>query len=218
MSRIPGSVVLLLSICTTSVLSQSHVAPRGRWAIGLAVGMSSFSAGTEGLDADGQRLEFSPYRPTMWGVAAAYGREGLRFNLAARYGEPGLGARGKTVSDQGEQIAGGLVVVPEAYHLASFTLGASTRLLRLRGGPALRPSLALNLERWTGVGAPTRSVLGGQTGLALEVALTRAFVGTLEGELGYSPASPFRKEDLPEGFQQRGVWRRTLAGGISWRF
>jgi len=211
--------IAALLLWTTVGSAQSRSGPiRGRWALGVSVGMSSFSAASEGSAADGEHLEFSAYRPTMFGVALAFGGERLRLNAAARYGEPGLGARGLTVSDGEQPAAGALVVLDGAYHLTSFTLGASTRLLRLRGGPSLRPSLAVNLERWTGVGSPTRSILAGQAGLTLEVALTRAFVGTLEGELGYSPASPFRKEDLPQDFLRHGVWRRTLAGGFYWRF
>ena len=215
-----ASGVWLLALIWATVGSAQTRAPliRGRWAIGVSVGVSSFSAASEGSASDGQHLEFSAYRPTMLGVALTFGGERLRLNATARYGEPGLGARGVTVSDGEEPATGALVVLDGAYHLTSFTLGGSTRLLRLRGGPALRPSLALDLERWTGAGAPTRSVVAGQAGLALEVALTRAFVGTLEGELGYSPASPFRQEDVPPGFARHGVWRRTLAGGFYWRF
>jgi hypothetical protein len=54
--------------------------------------------------------------------------------------------------------------------------------------------------------------------MTLEVVLTRAFVATLEGELGFTPASPFRKEDLPVGFKLLSAWRRTLAAGVYWRF
>ena len=210
----------LLSVLWTTVGAAQPPSAliRGRWALGVSVGVSSFSAASEGTAADGEHIEFNAYRPTMLGVALAFGGERLRLNASARYGEPGLGARGVTVPDGEGSATGALVVLDAAYHLTSFTLGSSTRLLRLRGGPALRPSLALNLERWTGAGSPTRSVLAGQAGLTLEFALTRAFVGTLEGELGYSPASPFRKEDVPQDFVRHGVWRRSLAGGLYWRF
>ncbi len=213
-----GAGLLALLWATVGSAQNRSTLIRGHWAVGVSVGVSSFSAASEGTAAGGQHLEFSAYRPTMLGVALAFGGERLRLNLSARYGEPGLGARGLAVPDGEDAATSGLVVFDGAYHLTSFTLGGSMRLLRLRGGPALRPSLALDLERWTGIGSPTRSVLAGQAGLTLEVALTRAFVGTLEGELGYSPASPFRQEDLPQDFVRRGVWRRTLAGGFYWRF
>jgi len=219
MRRISGWMTLTLLLWTTPGVSQS-TAPlvRGRWAIGLSLGMSSFTPATEGKDPDGRTIQFSAYRPTMWGVAIAFGKQRSRLEASVRVGTAGLGARGATIGDGEEPAQGALVVVDGAYDLMSFALGGSTRLLRLRGGPALRPSLALDLERWTGVGSPTRSVLAGQAGLTLEFALTRAFVGTLEGELGYSPASPFRKEDVPQDFVRHGVWRRTLAGGFYWRF
>ena len=207
----------VLYACAAGASAQA-AAPhlRGSWSLGITVGVSSFSAGTEGEDAEGQRIQFSPYRPTMWGVAAAYGCEGRRIGVAAQYGEAGLAARG-AARDDGSG-SGGLVVTEDAYHLTSFSLFASDRLLRLRGGPALRPALGVQLERWTGAGAPSRTVLGGYGGLAVEVLLTNSVVGTLSGELGFVPASPFRREDLPEGFDQRSTWRRTLAFGVAWRF
>lgn len=191
---------------------------RGRWAVGVSLGVSSYGSATEGKDADGGALRFFPYRPTLWGIAVQRGGERFRIGFAARYGEPGLGARGVTLSEDGSTTPGALIVVDRAFHLSMFTAGVSTQLARLRGGPSLRPSLGLDLQRWTGAGSATRSLIGGQAGLALEIVLTRAFAASLEGELGFTGASPFRQEDLPEGFARRSAWRRTLAAGLYWRF
>jgi hypothetical protein len=219
MRWMPGLLALWwIGTAGTALAQERRELLRGRWAIGISVGASSFGAGTEGKDADGETLRFMPYRPTMWGLAAQYGGPGFRIGIAARYGEPGLGARGVTISDEGESTPGALIVVDKAFQLTQITAGMSTRLARLRGGPSLRPSLAVDLQRWTGAGSPTRSVVGGQAGLALEIALTRAFAASLEGEIGLTRASPFRKEDLPEGFERRSPWRRTVLAGLYWRF
>jgi hypothetical protein len=153
----------------------------------------------------------------MWGLVAARGQERARVSLAARFGQAGLAIRGAPPAQEGA-ASGVLVIAENAYHVAAFTGGVATRLLRLRGGPALRPSLALNVERWTAPGTPPRTIAGGQAGLALEVMLTRAFVAALEGELGFTPASPFQSEDLPAGYRARSTWRRTLAAAGYWRF
>jgi len=215
--RLLGWLALLGCGTGTQLAAQASPVPlRGHWAIGLSIGVSSFSTVSQGKDADGIILGFAPYRPTLWGLGVGYGRERLRLMLTARYGQAGLSAQG--VSDGSTTPPDALVIAPNVLHLAVFTAAFSTRLVRLRGGPSLRPSFGLGLERWTGAGSPTRTIAGGQGGIALEVILTRALVATLEGELGYTPASPFRREDLPQGFRLLGAWRRTLAGGVYWRF
>lgn len=187
---------------------------RSRWSFGLSLGVSSFSVASEGADAEGLRLTFFPYRPTLWGVSAGYGQNRMRIQVAARYGSAGLGARGLSIGDEGK---GALLVADDAYHLTTLSAGVSSRLLTLRGGPMLRPSLAFDLERWAGAGSPARWIGGGQAGLALEIGLTQSVSASLEGELGFTPASPFRREDLPEGFQQKSVWRRSLTAAALWR-
>jgi hypothetical protein len=212
-----GWLGLLWYGITSTAVAQVDVSARGRWAVGLSVGISSFSGVTEGSGLQGEAVSFTPYRPTMWGIAVARGGKGLRMGVTARYGEAGLAIRGVPPSETGP--ASGVVIIAEgAYHLTAFTAELSALLLRLRGGPALRPSLGIEVERWTAPGTPARSIAGGQAGLALEVILTRALVATLEGELGFTPASPFHAADLPEGYHVRSAWRRTLAAGLYWRF
>jgi hypothetical protein len=205
------------ALTSVAVAQPSRDSGRGRWTIGVSIGVSSYSTVSEGKDPEGVTLRFAPYRPTMWGLEATYGGGPVRVGLAARYGQAGIGTRGLSFQDDGA-IPGPLLVVDNAYHLAVFTGSLSAHLLRLRGGPSVRPSVGLDLQRWAGAGSPARTILGGQTGLAVEVALTRALLASLEGQLGFTPASPFRKEDLPQGFDQRSAWRRTLAGAVYWRF
>lgn len=217
MRRSLGWTGLLCWVLASPGSAQTSVALRGQWALGLSLGVSSFSGVTEGSGPQGEPVGFLPYRPTMWGIAITRGKERVRVGLSARYGQAGLGIRGAPPTADGPASAV-LVIAENAYHVGALTGGVSTRMVRLRGGPSLRPSLALNLERWTAPGTPARTIAGGQAGLALEVVLTRALVGTLEGEVGFTPASPFHAHDLPEGYRVRSAWRRTLGGGVYWRF
>ena len=217
MRRSLGWTGLLCWAMASPGSAQTSVALRGQWALGISIGVSSFSGVTEGTGPQGEPVGFTPYRPTMWGLTLSRGKDRIRVGVGARYGQAGLGIRGEPAAGEGS-ASGVLVIAENAYHLTAFTGALSTRLLRLRGGPALRPSLALNVERWTAPGTPVRTIAGGQAGLALEVVLTRELVGTLEGEVGFTPASPFHGEDLPEGYRARSAWRRTLAGGVYWRF
>jgi hypothetical protein len=218
LSRV-GSMVMLVAAAPSGLTAQGYpAAPRGHWAVGLSVGTASFAGATRGIGPTGEALTFAPYRPTMWGIGVTYGGGGGRVGLSAKYGEPGLGFRGAPSATDGGPAQGLLLIAENAYRLASFTGSISTRLVSLRGGPTLRPSLGAVVERWSAPGTPARMLLGGQGGMALQFALSGAFEAAIEGELGFTAASPFRPEDLPEEFRATSTWRKSLAVGVYWRF
>jgi len=212
-----AATALALALPAIAMAQRTDAPTRGRWAFGLTLGASSFSGATEGTGPAGEPVAFAPYRPTMWGIAVAYGGNGLRAGLSLEHGQPGIGFRGVPPTSSGETLPGLLIVAENAFKLTTMTASLSERLLRLRGGPFLRPSLGLVVERWSAPGSPVRTIGGAQAGLAVEVMVTRTVAAELGGELGLTPSSPFRKADLPEGFRQRSTWRKTLAIGLAWR-
>ena len=209
--------MLQAALLSTGAAQPPAPAARTPWSVSASIGASAFSGATAGTAQAGEQLEFTPYRPTMLGIAVTYGRERWRLGLSARHGDAGIGLRGVPLSEEGPSPQGVLIIVEGAYTITSVAASASTCLARLRGGPALRSSVGVNMERWTAPGTPARTIFGPQAGLSLEIALSGAFAATLEGELGFTPKSPFKVEDLPEGFRERSTWRRTLMAGLSWR-
>lgn len=187
----------------------------GQLSVGLSVGTASFS-GASRDDGSSEEVRFVPYRPTSFGLLVGWGREGVRLEGSARYGEPGLALRGVPLADAAQSPGGVLIVSENAFRLASFTGGASLRLLRLRGGPVIRAGAALIMERWSSPGGAPRTVAGAQGSLAVEAALTSALAIRADAELGFTPASPFGAGDLPEGFTPRSTWRRSLAMAVLW--
>jgi hypothetical protein len=209
---------LLLGHLVVAAAGAQAITPKrdGAWRVSVTIGTSTFNGAAVSTGESGGNLVFRPYRPTMLGVGATWGRERLRLGLSAKYGQPGLGFRGQPDAAEGNG-AGVLIVVENAFHLASFTASAGTRIARLRGGPSLRSSLGLTLEHWSAPGTPTRKLLGPQAGLELEFALSGSVFASINGELGFMAGSPFQVEDLPEGFRLRSTWRRTLQAGLSIR-
>jgi len=187
----------------------------GQLSAGLSIGASSYSSAARG-SSDAEEVQFLPYRPTSFGLLLGWGRESFRLEGSARYGEPGLALRGVPFDTAGESPGGVLIVSENAFRVASFAGGASLRLLRLREGPVLRAAVALTLERWSSPGSAARTVAGVQGGLALEFALSPSLSARAEGELGFTPASPFRPGDLPDGVTTRSTWRRSLAAALVW--
>jgi hypothetical protein len=217
-SPLVGLVVSALVLPAAAKAQRDQEPIKGRWAVSMTLGASTFTGATEGTGPVGEPLAFAPYRPTMWGVAVAYGREGLRTELSLEQGQPGIGFRGVPLTESGETLSGLLIVAEDAFKLTTLTASLSQRLLRLRGGPSLRPSFGLVIERWSAPGSPSRAIAGAQAGLALEVMLGRSLAADLSGELGFTPGSPFQEAELPEGFHPRSTWRRTLQVGLAWRF
>ena len=217
-SPLVGLLVSALVLPASATAQRDQEPIKGHWAVSMTLGASTYTGATVGTGPVGEPLAFAPYRPTMWGVGLAFGGGGLRAGLSLEHGQPGIGFRGVPLTESGETLPGLLIVAEDAFKLTTLTGSLSQRLLRLRGGPALRPSFALVIERWSAPGSPARAIAGGQAGLALEVMLSRTFAAELSGELGFTPSSPFQESDLPEGFRRRSTWRKTLAVGLGWRF
>lgn len=213
MRALPRTLLLGWIIIAAPAAGQTAPERGGAWRVGISVGTSTFNGAAAGTDESGADLVFRPHRPTMVGLGVSHGRDRVRWGFSAKYGQPGLGFKG--VGDEGSSSV--LIVAENAFHLASFTAQVGTRLLRLRGGPVLRSSLGVTVERWMASGTPSRTRVGPQGGLALEFALTSALFASIEGELGFTPGSPFLEGDLPEGFRLRSTWRRTLGAGVGLR-
>ena len=219
MRRLLGWLGLLGGILSVEGQAQTNpVETHGRWALGISRSVSTLSAGSIGQSEDGVEIAWAPYRPALWGLSLAYGKAGMRVGLTGRYGRAGLGARGKAIGDDGNSSARALIVEEGVYDVFTATASVSTHLLRLRGGPALRPSLGVGIQVWSALGESARVIPGAQGGLALEMDLIGPFVAALEGELGFTPASPFRREEMPDNYRLRSTWRRTLGAAVSWRF
>src|SRR6266545_3915293 len=183
-----------------------------RWAVGLVIGTTSFSGATEATGSEGERLTYSPYRPAITGFTITRGGSGLRLGVSGQFGRPGLAFRGAQGSDGGAPDAGLLVIGESVYHLWTFAARASARLVRLDGAASLRPSLGLLLEHWSAPDSRGRIIAGGEAGLGLEVPLKGRLAAELGGAVGYTPRSPFRREDVPEGFRLTSTWRRSITG------
>lgn len=198
-----------LAVLVLAELGNAQTSPPERkWGIGLSMGTSTFNGAAQGTVDEAGDLVFIPYRPTMLGLTIARGASKWRAAISARYGEPGIAARG--VPDEDAQ-QGVLIVLESVYKLAAFEGQLSTHLLRLRGGPSLRAVAGAEAERWSAPGTPVKWLFAPLAGLSVETRLTGRLAASIDGEVGYSSASPFHQNDLPEGFTPRSTWRRSLS-------
>jgi hypothetical protein len=218
MRRFLGTLALAVVPMLALAAQPGSPAAGHKWAAGLVVGTSSFSGAAAGTGPEGEEITFVPYRPAITGLRVSRGGDGLRLGVSVQFGRPGLALRGVRPAGGDADQARVLIVGESLYHLWSFGAGASTRLFRLQGAASLRPSLGLELQRWSASGSPARLILGGEAGVGLEVPLTGSFVAEFTGALGFTPRSPFRQEDVPEETRLRSTWRRSIMGAVYWRF
>ncbi len=211
MRRILSWITALALVPVTAAGAQPE---RGSLRMGFGIGTMAFGGAAEPIEDRGDNLRAMPFRPTMWGITISYGSAGMRVGLAAAYGQPGMAVRGNPPGTPDAAGDGLLIVADNAFRLTAFSATISTRLKHFSAGPSLRPSLGLLLERWASPGTPTQTLLGAGAGLLLEIPLTRSLSGTVLGEAGYTPGSPFRMTSLPDGFRSRSTWRRAISGGV----
>lgn len=212
--------ILLLGLAVAPAASGqgNPVGLRGRWAVGVSLGSRSFWGATRERVASPDEPAFAPYNTTLWGLRVGFGKQKSRVELTLRYGQPGIRIKGTPVSDEGEQGSAVIIVAENAFHLTTVMGSVSTQLRQLASGPVLRASLGIGIEHWSAPGAPARILGAGQLGLSAEVSLGGGFVAALEGELGFTPKSPFRQDELPEGYERRSTWTRSLQGAVYLRF
>lgn len=216
---------VLVSLMLTAVPIVLVTAQQGRtpsdhqWALGLIVGSSSFGRAAEATGDSGERFTAAPYRPFMTGLRLVRGGNGLRVAGSVQYGSAGIAFHGVQASGGDEGKSGLLIIGEDIYDLWSFSAEASTRLVRLEGAASIRPSVGLELQRWSASGSPSLIILGGEAGLGLEVPLNRTFVAEFSGIVGFTPHSAFRTEDLTSAeFRPRSTWRRSVMAAVYWRF
>ena len=201
----------LFLLGTATARGQAAAAPGAGFRIGLSIGTSTFTGAAGSVEPD-QDLVFVPYRPTLYGIQAGFGRR-VRIELGAQYGQPGLAIRGDPDLEPAE---GFLVVAQSVYTLVSLHGGASIRLLRLRGGPVIRGASAIGVERWTSSEYRARTLIAMQGSLLVEIGLTGGLDARIDAGLGVS-GSPFHAAELPEGFTPKAAVRRNLSVSVAWK-
>jgi hypothetical protein len=211
MRRIHSWMTALAFIPVTAAGAQSG---QSSLRAGLSVATIAFRGATEPVEDRSDNLTALPFRPTMWGITLAYGAAGMRVRLTAAYGQPGLMLRGNPAATPDEAGEALLIIADNVFKLSAGSATISIPVKQFSAGPSLRPSLGLLLERWSSPGAQAQTIVGGQAGLLLEVPLTRSLSGSVTGDVGYTPSSPFKEEGVPQGFKTRSTWRRTLSGGV----
>jgi len=176
----------------------------GHWSVQLELGADRYWGGS--MEIAEPHRSFRPYRPTVFGIGV--GRSGNRVGAAVqlRYLEAALGLEGEGAVAAVEGVFQVVSLAPElTYRVA--TLGPAVEL-RLHAGPLL--------ELWELVDEDTKTHLGAQGALSLDFPLGGRFAGSVLTGIGVTP-SPFEAAQLGSEFQTRGLWRRRVAGALSYR-
>src|SRR6185312_15720901 len=93
------------------------------------------------------------------------------------------------------------------YELAPAASYALNDVFRLHAGPVL--------DIWTPEGAATRTRIGALAAVSATWPFAERFGASLRAGLALT-SSPFLAEELPERFEARRMWRRSVGIGLMW--
>jgi hypothetical protein len=178
----------------------------GQWRLGLEVGAARFWGGS--IDTQGENASFVPYRPTTFGIGLERQTGKYGFGLQVHYAEAGLALVGPELSVAAEGAFTILSLSPEAV-LRIATLGHGNEL-RIHAGPLL--------EIWDVIDLDSRTRVGAQASVSLDVPLGGRFRGAALAGGAVTP-SPYEEGELDQegsglNFNLRTLWRRSFALGL----
>jgi hypothetical protein len=176
----------------------------GQWAIGFEVGSDRFW-GSSAETADPHR-SFRPYRPTRLGLGLE--RRGERFGAALRlhYAGASLALEGGDAAVVVKGVFKHYQASPElVYRIA--TLGAANDLW-LHAGPVF--------DLWSVEGEDSQLRAGIQGAVSLRVPFGGRVAGSLTAGAAVT-ASPLSEEQIPDGYERRALWRRSVAAGLEYQ-
>ena len=191
------------TVAVFALCSSVAVSAQAQWVVGLEAGTEAFT-GVSRTTGTGPERALRPYRPAWGGLRAESPGSRLRFGASLLYASPDLAL---------EAVDLAVVDRDDITTVLGFHPGVMIRVAELRDGVALRAEGGLILEHWGFRDQAGRIRAGGEIGLSLEVGLGGRFSGVLGGYAGLS-ASPFRGEELPQGFEPRSAWRQALRGSL----
>lgn len=174
-----------------------------QWSLAPEVGIVGFGHSARDTAAG---IELGSTRVTAFGFRLA--RQGTPIGIAVRlrYGTSGLAATDGDIT----------VIQEHTFKLYDISAIAAWRLTRLGVGTVLLESGPV-ASIWKAKGGESRTRVGASAALALQIAMTPRYTGTIRAEVGISP-SMFDQVDLPAGVERRATWRTGVAIEVGRRF
>ena len=196
--------ILLILTCCLAAAAPAR-GQTNRWHMALEAGEIRFggsSVDTSSVSAGA----FRPFRPATLGLRVERGLNRLGIGIGLLYGEadPALIGPDATVIGYGGPLR--LLELAPAVSWRLTGLGAGG--FYLAGGPVL--------DRWSWAEGPTRWRFGGEVSVSVEAPLGGNAALVARGGVGRT-ASVFERADLPEDFELRPSWRRSIALGVTLR-
>ena len=193
--------LLILTCClaaATPACGQTN-----RWRLALEAGEIRFGGSSVDTSSDSSGA-FRPFRPATLGLRIERGLDRLGVGIGVMYGEadPALVGRDATVIGYGGALQ--LLELAPAVSWRLTSLGAGG--LYLGGGPVI--------DRWSWSEGPTRWRVGGEISATVAAPLCGAAALVSRAGVGRT-ASIFEAADLPEEFELRPSWRRSIALGVT---
>jgi hypothetical protein len=188
-------------------LGLALVAPAGlaaQWSVALEATASYYDGASRDTAAD--PISVRPHHATSFGL-----------RLERCFGQVGVGVTAALAGPDviAENSSAG-AVVKDALGLFEIAPEATVLVGRTQSGVAVRFHAGPLLDVWTPEGADARTRVGGHAGLALEWPLSTRFAGSVRAGVALT-SSLFNEGELPDGFELRAMWRRSVSLAVRYR-
>jgi hypothetical protein len=203
-----ASLLRTVLLAVTCLSSTASIPLWAQWRVGVEVGGARFRGGS--LDTE-EQTSFLPYRPTTFGAGLEHQAGQYGFGLQVHYFQASLALEGPEVTISAEGVFKTVSISPEAV-VRIATLGPGNQV-RLHAGPVF--------EVWDIIDLGTRTRVGAQGSVSLDVPLGARFSGVVAPGAAVTP-SPFNEEELGLGtgaptFERKTLWRGTLGLGLRYQ-
>ena len=196
--------ILLILTCCLAAAAPAR-GQTNRWHVALEAGEIRIGGSSVDTSSDSTGA-FRPFRPATLGLRIERGLNRLGIGIGLLYGQadPALIGRDATVIGYGGPLRLLELAPAVSWRLTGIGAGA----VYLAGGPVF--------DRWSWAEGPTRWRFGGEVSATLEAPLGGNAALVARGGVGRT-ASVFERADLPEDFELRPSWRRSIALGVMLR-
>jgi hypothetical protein len=205
LSSLRHQVLVVLSIVSAVGCSPLF----GQWRLGVDVGAARFWGAS--LDNTGAQTSIRPYRPTTFGVGVEHQTGRYAVGLQVHYAQASLSLEGPEA----------IVVAEGAFKIVSISPEVAFQIATLGPGNQLRVHAGPLIEIWNLIDLDSRSRVGAQGSVSLDLPLSGRFAGALLAGVAITP-SPYEEGELDLGpgaptYDLRTLWRRSFAVGLRYR-
>jgi len=196
-SRCASRAARLLAVC---VLSAAPLA--AQWSVGVELGQLACRGGSTDTSSSDLPNTLRPSPGATFALRVQRRFAGFGAGIALLYSQTGVGAENDETTVEIRNKMELLELAPEVFVV----------LARPGAGGVFLLHAGVLIDRWS-LESDERNRMAGLAAVSLDWPMAGRLSGTFRAGLAVGP-SVFNEGEMPEGFERRATWRRSITAGI----